>query len=184
MEAFLTKIGKMKPFYDTVSNVLMVTCKMLLIVDILIAAVSVFGNYISFLPDSAEARGFVMTSMSYVAVLSAALTIRSKKHIRLTTFDRFLPAKLLKVLDLVTDVGVMILGFVLLGLGMTYVFALESDGIDVTDFWKYFPIPTAGFLMAFYELEAIGNDLKAFYKSNTDYDLKNEAERIIEEAKS
>ena len=54
---------------------------------------------------------------------------------------------------------------------------------SVSRFWMYFPIPLAGFFMIIFELEAIVNDLKAFFLKDTEYDLKNQAERMIEEAK-
>ena len=37
--------------------------------------------------------------------------------------------------------------------------------------------------MIIFELEAIVNDIKAFFLKDTEYDLKNQAERMIEEAK-
>ena len=55
---------------------------------------------------------------------------------------------------------------------------------NVSRFWMYAPIPVAGLFMVVFELEAIVNDIKAFYRKDTEYDLKNQAERMIKEAQS
>ena len=106
----------------------------------------------------------------------------------MTAFDRYLPANLLKTLDLLADIGVLILGIVMLVLGMGYASTIGSRGTyvsmpSVSRFWMYFPIPLAGFFMIIFELEAIVNDIKAFFLKDTEYDLKNQAEKMIEEAK-
>ena len=105
MPGIFTTLDKVKPLYDLVSKVLMVICKLFLIADILITSMSVAGRYISFIPDPSWSEEVVLTCMSYMAVLSAALAIRRKAHIRMTAFDRFLPAGLLKALDLAADIA-------------------------------------------------------------------------------
>ena len=187
MPGIFTTLDKVKPLYDAVSKILMVICKLFLIADILITSMSVAGRYIPFIPDPSWSEEVVLTCMSYMAVLSAALAIRRKAHIRMTAFDRFLPANLLKFLDLAADIGVLILGVVMLVLGMGYAMTIGSRGTyvsmpSVSRFWMYFPIPLAGFFMVIFELEAIVNDLKAFFRRDTEYDLKNQAEKMIKEA--
>ncbi|MCR5294044.1 MAG: TRAP transporter small permease [Lachnospiraceae bacterium] len=189
MPAIFEKLDKVKPFYDAVSKVLMVICKLFLIVDILITSMAVAGRYIPFIPDPSWSEEVVLTCMSYMAVLSAALAIRRKAHIRMTAFDRYLPANLLKTLDLIADIAVLILGGVMLILGFNYATTIGSRGTyvsmpGVSRFWMYFPIPLAGFFMVIFELEAIVNDIKAFFRKDTEYDLKNQAERMIKEAQS
>ena len=188
MPVIFEKLEKIKPLYDVVSKVLMIICKLFLITDIIITSVSVAGRYIPFIPDPSWSEEVVLTCMSYMAVLSAALAIRRKAHIRMTAFDRYLPANMLKTLDLLADVGVLILGIVMLVLGMGYASTIGSRGTyvsmpSVSRFWMYFPIPLAGFFMIIFELEAIVNDIKAFFLKDTEYDLKNQAEKMIEEAK-
>lgn len=189
MPAFFEKLDKFKPLYDAVSKVLMIICKLFLIVDILITSMSVAGRYVSFIPDPSWSEEVVLTCMAYMAVLSAALAIRRKAHIRMTAFDRYLPANLLKALDLAADICVLILGGVMLVAGLGYASTIGARGTyvsmpNVSRFWMYFPVPLAGFFMIIFELEAIVNDIKAFYRKDTEYDLKNQAERMIKEAQS
>ena len=80
----LEKIDKIKPAYDITYKVVLFVCKLLLIADILITSMAVAGRYISFIPDPAWSEEIVLTCMSYMAVLSAALAIRRGAHIRMT----------------------------------------------------------------------------------------------------
>ena len=96
MPAIFTKLEKLKPVYDAVDKLVMLICKLLLIADIAITTISVTGRYVSFVPDPAWSEEMVLTLMSYMAVLSAALAIRKNAHIRMTSFDRYLPVRLVK----------------------------------------------------------------------------------------
>lgn len=168
MKSFFNAVDKIKPLYDVTYKVMLLICKLLLIADILITSMSVLGRYISFVPDPAWSEEIVLTLMSYMAVLSAALAIRRGAHIRMTAFDVYLPKKLIKVLDLVADVFVMGLAIVMLTVGWKYAVNIGNKGVYVSlpklsRFWMYFPIPVAGLAMIIFELEAIYNHIKSFF---------------------
>jgi len=165
MRAVFQAVDKIKPFYDQVNNVVLFICKILLITDIVITAMSVTGRYVSFIPDPAWSEEVVLTCMSYMAVLSAALAIRHKTHIRMSAFDRYLPKKVLAILDIIADVSVMILGFVMIFVGWNYAQKLGSRGFyvsmpSVSRFWMYFPVPLAGVAMVIFEIETLYNQIK------------------------
>ena len=106
--------------------------------------------------------------MSYMAVLAAALAIRRGSHIRMTAFDKYLPDKLLLVLDLLADVAVLALAVIMLVQGWSYASTLGSRGFYVSmpklsRFWMYFPVPLAGAAMIIFELETIYNHIKLFF---------------------
>ncbi len=166
-EIFKT-IDKIEPAYDAVYKVVMFICKILLIADILITSMSVAGRYIPFIPDPAWSEEVVLTCMSYMAVLSAALAIRRGAHIRMTALDRYLPVKLVKSLDLLADICVLILSIIMITIGWRYASGLGAKGTYVSmpwlsRFWMYFPVPLAGVAMLVFEIEAIYNDIKKFY---------------------
>ncbi|WP_026477344.1 TRAP transporter small permease [Alkaliphilus transvaalensis] len=168
MAQIFNTIDKMKPAYDAVYKVVLFLCKMLLIVDILITTMAVAGRYVSFIPDPAWSEEVVLTCMAYMAVLSAALAIRRNAHIRMTAFDRFLPRKLIIVLDILADVAVLGLGLVMIVVGWRYVVLLGSRGSYVSmpglsRFWMYFPVPLAGIAMVIFEIEAIYNHIKKIF---------------------
>jgi TRAP-type C4-dicarboxylate transport system permease small subunit len=165
MRSVFQVVDKIKPFYDHVDNVVLFICKMLLIIDILITAMAVTGRYVSFVPDPAWSEEVVLSCMAYMAVLSAALAIRRNSHIRMSAFDRYLPKKWLAVLDLISDVAVMILGFVMIIVGWNYAQKLGSRGFyvsmpSISRFWMYFPIPLAGVAMVIFEFETLYNQIK------------------------
>ena len=92
-------LEKMKPVYDLVYKVVLFICKILLIADICITSYAVAGRYISFIDDPAWSEEVVLTLMSYMAVLAAALAIRRGAHIRMDAFDNFLPKKVMYLFD-------------------------------------------------------------------------------------
>lgn len=165
MQKLFTTIDKIKPVYDATYKIVLFICKLILIADILITTMSVLGRYISFIPDPSWSEEMVLTLMSYMAVLSAALAIRRGAHIRMTALDTYLPKKLLQVLDVVADIFVFALAIVMVKEGWTYASTIGAKGTYVSmpklsRFWMYFPIPVAGVAMIIFELEAIYNDIK------------------------
>ena len=147
---------------------LLFLCKLLLVVDILITTMAVAGRYISFIPDPAWSEEVVLTCMSYMAVLSAALAIRRGAHIRMTAFDRYLPAKVVKSLDIIADLAVLALAVIMITVGWKYATGIGSKGTyvsmpKVSRFWMYFPVPLAGVAMLVFEVEALYNHVKSFF---------------------
>ena len=138
MPAIFEKIDKIKPAYDITYKVVMFICKILLIADIAITSMSVAGRYIPFIPDPAWSEEVVLTCMSYMAVLSAALAIRRGAHIRMTALDPYLPKTLVKILDIIADLAVLILAVIMITVGWKYASGIGSkckyaEGIPILD---------------------------------------------------
>lgn len=168
MPSIFEKIDKIKPAYDAVYKFVMVVCKLLLVTDILIASWAVLGRYIPFITDPSWSEEVVLTCMSYMAVLSAALAIRRGAHIRMTAFDRYLPKNLVRGLDILADFAVLALAIIMITVGWKYANGIGSKGTYVSlpmvsRFWMYFPIPVAGVAMVVFEIEALYNHVKGFF---------------------
>lgn len=178
MSKIFQALDKIKPIYDITDKIVMIICKVLLIADICITGYAVCGrllhDYIPFLKDPSWTEEVVLTLMSYMAVLSAALAIRHEKHIRMDAFDTFLPEKLKLILDIAADVAVLILGLIMLVTGWKYASTIGARGTYVSmmwlsRFWMYFPIPLAGLAMVIFEIERILEHLrKAFVKEEAE----------------
>ena len=167
------KLDKIKPVYDGVYKVVLVICKLLLIADILITSMAVMGRYISFIPDPSWSEEVVLTLMSYMAVLSAALAIRRGAHIRMTAFDRYLPDGLLKFLDLLADIMVLAFAIIMLVVGANYASTIGAKGTyvsmpKVSRIWMYLPVPVAGVAMIVFQLETLYAHIKSIVLK-TDY---------------
>ncbi len=165
-------LDKVRPAYDWTYKIVLFICKILLIGDILITSYAVAGRYLGdltpLLDDPAWSEEVVLTFMSYMAVLSAALAIRRGAHIRMTAFDRYLPKLAIRILDILSDVAVFALGVIMLTVGWRYATTLGGRGFYVSlpwlsRFWMYFPVPLAGFAMIIFEIEAIYNHIKLFF---------------------
>lgn len=165
MVSVFQRIDRFKPVYDRVYQFVMFLCKMLLVTDILITCMSVLGRYVPFIPDPAWTEEVVLTCMSYMAVLSAALAIRRGAHIRMTAFDNYLPKMVVKGLDILSDLCVLILAVIMIVVGWKYAVQIGGKGSyvsmpSVSRFWMYFPVPLAGIAMVIFELEALYNHVK------------------------
>lgn len=169
------KIDKIKPVYDKMYQVILFICKILLIGDILITTFAVLGRYVPFIPDPSWSEEVVLTFMSYMAVLSAALAIRRGAHIRMTAFDRYLPKKLLKALDIIADLAVLAFAVVMIVVGLQYATTIGAKGNyvsmpKVSRIWMYLPVPLAGLAMVVFELESIYAHIKSVVLK-TDYQI-------------
>ena len=171
MPIFFRKLEKIKPVYDWAYKIILFICKILLIADIVITSWSVAGRYISFITDPHWSEEIILTFMVYMAVLSATLAIRKRSHIRMTAFDKYLPKKLLTVLDLLADLAVLVLGVVLLVQGLKVIdpnsplakFAKYSSIPTLSQIWQFLPMAVAGVGMILFELEQIFLRVEEFY---------------------
>ncbi len=175
MPAIFEKLDKIKPAYDIVYKTVLLICKLLLIADILVVAYQVLGRYVPFIDDPSWTEQVVLTLMSYMAVLSAALAIRRNAHIRMTAFDPYLPKSVIKVLDLLSDVAVLILAYIMMTEGWKYAIQIGSKGKYesmpwLSRFWMYFPVALAGIAMIIFELEALYNHIKSFFVKGEEQD--------------
>ncbi len=168
MPAVFEKMRKIEPLYNFVYSVFMLICKLLLVADILITSWIVLARYVKVIPAPNWGEELILTLMSYMAVLSAALAIKKNAHIRMTAFDRYLPEKAVIALDLLADVAVLGLAVVMLVIGWQYASGIGSKGTYISmpwlsKFWQYFPIPLAGVAMIFFEVERIIIDIERFF---------------------
>ena len=173
MPKIFETLDKVRPVYDIVYKVVLCVCKLLLIADILITSYAVAGRFIPFISDPSWSEEVVLTLMSYMAVLSAALAIRRGAHIRMTAFDPYLPKIVVKLLDILADAAVLALGIIMLVCGWNYASTLGGRGFYVSmpwlsRFWMYFPVPLAGGAMIVFEVEALYNHIKNFFVKEAD----------------
>ena len=173
MPKIFETLDKVRPVYDGVYKVVLFVCKLLLIADILITSYAVAGRFIPFISDLSWSEEVVLTLMSYMAVLSAALAIRRGAHIRMTAFDPYLPKIAVKLLDILADAAVLALGIIMLVCGWNYASTLGGRGFYVSmpwlsRFWMYFPVPLAGAAMIVFEVEALYNHIKSFFVKEAD----------------
>lgn len=175
MPKIFEKLDKVRPVYDGAYKVIMFICKIFLIADILITSYAVLGRYIHqwipFITDPKWSEEIVLTLMSYMAVLSAALAIRRNAHIRLSAFDRYINPTVLKVMDIIADIGVLALGIIMLVVGWKYATTMGARAKYISlpklpKFWMYFPVPLAGAAMIIFEIEKIYEHVRTFWEKD------------------
>lgn len=165
MALVANKTSVLRSVYDFIYNFVFLICKLLLIIDILITTMAVVGRYVSFIPDPAWSEELVLTCMAYMAVLSAALAIRKKAHIRMTAFDSYLPKNVVLVTDILADLAVLALALIMIKVGWAYANQLGRFGKyvsmpNLSRFWMYFPVPLAGIAMVVFLFESLYDSIK------------------------
>ncbi|MDD4112938.1 MAG: TRAP transporter small permease [Herbinix sp.] len=167
MSSFWIRMEKVKPIYDFVDKLVMLLCKLLLVAEVIITTIVVSGR---FLASHSPAWGeeLTLTCMIYMAMLGATIALRKNAHIRMTSFDRYLPNKVVYVLDILADVVVLVFAIIMIKEGFAYSLSIGSKGTYISlpglsKFWLYFPVPLAGIAMIFFEIEAVFNHLKQFF---------------------
>lgn len=173
MPKIFVQLRKIEPLYKLVYAIFLNICKVLLVTDILITSWVVLARYITVIPAPNWGEELILTLMSYMAVLSASLAIKRNAHIRMTSFDRYLPKNLVIALDLLSDVAILVLAFIMLTVGWQYAANIGSKGTYISmpwlsKFWMYFPIPLAGVAMIFFEIERIVIDIERFFGGKED----------------
>ncbi len=171
-EIFL-KLKKVEPVYQMVYKIFLNICKLLLVADILITSWIVLARYVTVIPAPNWGEELILTLMSYMAVLSAALAIKRNAHIRMTSFDRYLPEKVVITLDLIADIAVLMLAIIMLVIGWQYAINIGAKGSYISmpwlsRFWMYFPVPLAGVAMIFFEIERIVIDIEKYWGGKED----------------
>ena len=169
MPAFFRALDKVKPVYDWTYKIVMFICKVLLIADILITCWVVIGRYVSFVTTPYWGEEIILTLMVYMAVLSATLAIRTRSHIRMTAFDKYLPRKVLLVSDLLADLAVLALGVVLIVFGIKFcnsplsIRGKYASIPTLSKVWQYIPVVIAGVGMIIFELEQVFQHIEGFF---------------------
>ena len=172
MPAIFQTLDKALPIYRILYQAVLLLCKVLLIAVISFTVISVVGRYVgqyvAWIRNPPWSEELTLTGMAYVAVLSAALAIRKKSHIRMTAFDAMLPKTLLRCLDILADIAILILAYIMIVYGWEAAVRIGANGFytslpNLSRFWMYLPIPLAGVAMIIFELESLYLNIRGFF---------------------
>lgn len=165
MENVFKQLDKIRPAYDFVYKVVQVICKLLLIAEIILATIMVIGRFV-FKNQPAWCTELILTFMIYMALLSATLALRRGAHIRMNAFDKYLPATLLRVLDILADFAIFVFAIILVKDGWLYCSTAKGFFTSlptVSKFWMYFPVPLSGVFTIVFQFESLYNHIKGFF---------------------
>lgn len=165
LENFFKQMDKIKPIYDFVYKLVLVICKVMLIVEIILATIMVIGRFV-FKNQPAWCTELILTFMIYMALLSATLALRRGAHIRMNAFDKYLPPVVLHVLDILADAAIFVFAAILIKDGWLYCSTAKGFFTSLptlSKFWLYFPVPLSGVFTVVFELEALYGHIKSFF---------------------
>lgn len=152
----------MKAIYDKLYKSIMGLCKVLLVAEIIIAALVVVTRYLPGIVVPTWSEDTILTCMVYMAMLSAALGLRKGSHIRMTALDKWLPDPVVWILDLFGNLVVSAFAVVMVVVGWQFSINMGSKGFYasmpwLSKFWLYFPVPLSGVVTLMFEIEQICN---------------------------
>ena len=179
-------LDKSKPFLDACSFILLQICKVFLVATVLLTSAMVAGRFIAFIPDIHWAEEIIMTLLGYMALLASALAIRRGAHIRMVILDKYLPKMVVKVLDVIVDIGVLFVCYLFITAGWEFAMTLGGRGTYtalpwLSLFWRYFPIPIGGFFMFFFGVEVLYNHIRVFFIKEETEDGKTTDDIIVQQ---
>lgn len=153
-------------------NIIMFLCKLFLITEVIITSYAVLGRYLGELipvfDDPAWSEEIVLTCMIYMAFFSAALAIRKRTHIRMTSLDRYLPRRLVQALDIAGDLLVLMFSIIMVVEGFRYCLSINAHVTYtslpwLSKFWLYAPVPFAGIAMMLFQLEVLFRHINEYF---------------------
>ena len=155
-----------KGILDYLYSINKVICKLFLVAEIAITSMAVAGRYIPFIPDPAWSEEMTLTCMIYMAFIGAALAVRKKTHIRMTSLDRYMPEKLVDGIEIFDDLLVLAFSLMMVFVGFPYAVnagkAVYVSLPSLSRFWLYAPVPFAGVAMCIFQLETLVKDIRKF----------------------
>lgn len=132
-------------------------CKILLIVQIISVTIVVVGRQV-FGRTPVWGEELTLFSMVWMSLLGATILLKNDGHIAVTALDVYLPAKVIKALDLLSY---LFLGFyavimVIYGLKLVELTGLNMmPALKIKSSWLYAAMPVSAFAMLVILLEKI-----------------------------
>lgn len=166
MNALASLHSKVKPVFDLLYNVILFVCKVMLIVEVILATIMVVGRFV-FNNQPPWCTELILTFMVYMSMMSAALALRRGAHIRMDVFDRYLPKRLLQILDLAADAAIFAFSIMMMNQGWLYASTTKASFTSlpsVSRFWLFFAVPLAGACIFIFEFEALIKHVSEFSK--------------------
>lgn len=184
-----SKLDKSKKVFDIIEYWVEQIAKAFLVGTIFVTCWKVAGRYVPGVPGPAWTEEIILMFMSYMAMLAAALALRRGAHVRMVILDPVLPKKVIKVLDLLVDVGVTFFCYILITVGWTYTMAIGAVGSfitmpDVSLVWRFLPIPLGGFFMLLFNIELIYKHIKVFFVEDINEEIADSSKADSNEADS
>ena len=127
-------------------TLVMTLCKVLLIAQVLIVSVVVFGRFVLNKTPSWGEEGALLC-MVWFCLLSATLSIKDDSHLKITVIDMILPEKAVRVLARINNLLVFAFAIFMIdaGIQLTKLTMLNvMPGLGIQSSWLFVSIPVTG----------------------------------------
>jgi len=121
-------------------------CKICLVGQVIVTTIVVAGRYVfNYTPGWGEELSLIF--MVYFCLCSACLPVRNDEHLRMTLIEKVVPAKAVKIMDLIGYICIFVFGYFMLTSGMDLVklgARSKLPGLLISRAWVYASVPIAG----------------------------------------
>lgn len=147
----------MKKLLNKLFFVTEIICKIMMIVQIVCVSIVVAGRYL-FNKTPAWGEETTLLCLVWIALLSAAISVREKRHMRVTIIEYIFPKKIIFILELLALVtlGGFALVMILEGAKLTQLTAMSIlPGLKIKSSWLYSSVPVSSVILLIAVLEKI-----------------------------
>jgi TRAP-type C4-dicarboxylate transport system permease small subunit len=138
-----SRLSNIFTFFDRLVDVL---CKMLLLVQVIVVSIVVFGRVL-FKVTPSWGEQISLVAMVWFGLLSASIAVRDNSHICVTLLEKVLPPVWLQWNDRINAVLMFLFStfMVIVGIQLTKLTALNIlTGLNIPSSWLYASVPAAG----------------------------------------
>ncbi len=172
----------MKKFFDYVYKISFNFCKLLFIVMIVITSYVVFGRYVLH-SHPVWGEEVVLLSMTYMALISAALAIRDDSHMKMTVIEYALSEKAIEIIKLVALGSIFIFSIFMIVEGTKFTITMRLSrltGLQIATSWQYLSVPLSGLILMLMVVEKFLEHFGLVERSKTKAEIDDETRRLTE----
>jgi len=148
---------KLKTAFDSMYWVAELLCKVLLVAQVVIVGIVVFGRYVL---SSTPAWGeeLSLLCMVWFCLVSAPLAIRDRTHLKLTIIDFFVSPLALRIIMMFVYIMMISFGIFMLLEGTNLVLTVKNNmmsGVRISVGFLYGAVPVSGFFLIILSIEQL-----------------------------
>ncbi len=181
MKKFLEIVSKrIKKFFDFVYLFFLTLCKLFFIITVVMTAYLVFGRFVLH-SQPVWGEEIVLLSITYMALISAALAIRDDSHMKMTVIEFIVPPKAVNVLKFVALIVIFIFALFMVIDGFEFAEIMKLSkltGLQIETSWLYLAVPVSGIAIMLMVLEKFLETFGLIPKTKSKAEIDEENNRL------
>ena len=147
----------MKKLLDGFYGIVETLCKLMMIAQIVCVTIVVVGRYV-FNNTPAWGEEATLLCLVWIALLSAAISVREERHMKVTVIEYMVPQKVVPALDTLALFGLLMFAVLMIihGAKLTQLTAMSIlPGLRIKSSWLYGSVPASSVVLLVAVLERL-----------------------------